>query len=259
MVPCRQYPPRLGKALIDGYMQACAHPFRRDLRKKYDLDAGKSDRELFHDYPLTDDQWWESGIQNVFFYLYGCKSLQIPDSWLPTMNMFKWQLTRLIVPRMQLSIDNFLYLGLVVFPCPQLCHQTSIHFHPNWLGSCTWGRTCPEERPELSGLNAQNLDHETPAKTHKTTANFHKRAQKKKSSKCIFLKPWHLGSLPQKRWLRVSTTFHTSAYSQIMCPLAASALCAWKGHVLWEIPGKLGINEMNHNSTLIIHESSVNF
>lgn len=240
MVPCRQYPPRLGKALIDGYMQACAHPFRRDLRKKYDLDAGKSDRELFHDYPLTDDQWWESGIQNVFFYLYGCKSLQIPDSWLPTMNMFKWQLTRLIVPRMQLSIDNFLYLGLVVFPCPQLCHQTSIHFHPNWLGSCTWGRTCPEERPELSGLNAQNLDHETPAKTHKTTANFHKRAQKKRVANAFF---WNLGIwdlYPKKDGFGFQPPF-TLAHTVRLCAHLLHQLCVHERVMFCEkFQGNLG-------------------
>lgn len=124
-----------------------------------------------------------------------------------------------------------------------------LHLRKNMPSRKTWAERA--QRAEFGPRNAR--------KNPQNDRKFPQTSAKKKSSKCIFLKPWQLGSLPQKRWLRVSTTFHTSVYSQIMCPLAASALCAWKGHVLWEIPGKLGINEMNHNSTLIIHESSVNF
>ena len=136
--------------------------------------------------------------------------------------------------------------------------------HPSTSTPTGWGLALEEERAQKKDLSWAGSTRriwttKRPQKPTKRPQISTNECKKKKSSKCIFLKPWHLGSLPQKRWLRVSTTFHTSAYSQIMCPLAASALCAWKGHVLWEIPGKLGINEMNHNSTLIIHESSVNF
>lgn len=94
----RQYPPGVGHALLKSYLKSCKGPFRRDLRKKYELDETLTDRQLFEVYPLVDDQWFDASLAETFFYLYGCSSLCIPDSWQSTMETFKNQLVSLVAP-----------------------------------------------------------------------------------------------------------------------------------------------------------------
>ena len=68
------------------------------LRHRPSVDPLKSDRELFASLPLGDP-WVESGIHHVFKYLWNCKYVSIPDSWLDTMKQFNAELTQ-VVPRL---------------------------------------------------------------------------------------------------------------------------------------------------------------
>ncbi len=64
---------------------------------KYKLPAGLTDRELFAQYPLRGDQWQDAGLVETFFYVLGCKSLMMPDSWV-TILQFKEDLADLLAP-----------------------------------------------------------------------------------------------------------------------------------------------------------------
>ena len=94
----RRYPSGFGMALLNGYLKSCEGEFRRDLRKKFELDPSMSDREIFNRYPLLPDQWMDASLPDIFFYLYGCNHLVIPDSWQDSIDGFKNQLIELIVP-----------------------------------------------------------------------------------------------------------------------------------------------------------------
>lgn len=71
---------------------------RRDLRVKYKLADGLTDRELFAKYPLCRDQWQDAGLVETFFYVLGCHALEIPDSWLETILEFKRELVDMLAP-----------------------------------------------------------------------------------------------------------------------------------------------------------------
>lgn len=51
----------------------------------------RTDRELFEQEPLGDP-WVDAGMQHVWAYLWNCKHLKIPDSWLGTMRKFNQEL-----------------------------------------------------------------------------------------------------------------------------------------------------------------------
>ena len=105
----RRYPSGFGMALLNGYLMSCEGEFRRDLRKKFDLDPSMSDREIFNMYPLLDDQWMGASLPEIFFYLYGCNRLVIPDSWQESMDDFKNQLVSLIVSRSSWNPETLLF------------------------------------------------------------------------------------------------------------------------------------------------------
>lgn len=60
---------------------------RASLRQKALLNATSTDKELFEAMELGDT-WPESGIIQVWFYLYRNTHLQLPDSWQDTMRRF---------------------------------------------------------------------------------------------------------------------------------------------------------------------------
>ena len=64
----RRYPSGFGMALLNGYLKSCQGEFRRDLRKKFELDPSMSDREIFNRYPLLADQWMDAPLPEIFFY-----------------------------------------------------------------------------------------------------------------------------------------------------------------------------------------------
>ena len=68
------------------------------LRHRPNVDMRSTDRELFAKTPLGDP-WLESGIHHVFKYLWNCKHVKIPDTWLHTMKEFNEELTQ-VVPRL---------------------------------------------------------------------------------------------------------------------------------------------------------------
>ena len=189
LMSLRRYPSGLGKALIEGYLQSCSRPFRRDLRKKYALSSKLTDREIFAKYPLCQDQWFDAEIASVFFYLYGCKSLKIPESWESAIVSFKNELTDLMVSWFSWVVPNFLknQFGLQFTPCSLLGTRFVFFLDPLQLftplgptAARAPGKGWYTARPRVMGSNAQKWDHETSAKTHETPTNFHKRPQKKK-------------------------------------------------------------------------------
>jgi hypothetical protein len=119
----RRYPSGFGMALLNGYLKSCEGEFRRDLRKKFELDPSMSDREIFNRYPLLADQWMDASLPEIFFYLSGCNHLVIPDSWHDSMDDFKNQLVNLIVSCSSWNPKTLLFgVGFSSLqPVPTLC------------------------------------------------------------------------------------------------------------------------------------------
>ena len=90
----RIYTAEFGRNLQKCYDSWCALPAkdRADLRVRRSVDATKTDKELFEEYPLGD-LWIESGIHEVYFYLAGCKYCQ-------TLACAIWQYVQFVFPGM---------------------------------------------------------------------------------------------------------------------------------------------------------------
>lgn len=71
-----------------------------------------TDKELFRDYPCHPDQWFDADLPSAFWYLYGSRSLNIPDSWKDVMTDFTIELKRAVVPAL---IELDISLNLRVF------------------------------------------------------------------------------------------------------------------------------------------------
>jgi len=67
----------------------------RDLRHKANVNTRLTDRELFQQAPLQDP-WIDAGLLDVWKYLWKCKYVKIPDSWLETMKEFDMEVTRVV-------------------------------------------------------------------------------------------------------------------------------------------------------------------
>jgi len=100
-----------GKRLLEAYKETIKEPPRKDLRRKFALSPLKSDKELFHEYPLADDQWFDADLPESFWYLAGSKSLVIPDSWNDVISDFKKHLQKACVPQLNFNarLKNQLY------------------------------------------------------------------------------------------------------------------------------------------------------
>lgn len=81
------------KALWEGRRGIPGH-----LRHRGHVNPALSDREVFERAPLGDP-WVDAGMQHVWKYLWKCKHVDIPDSWIQAMRDFDKELTR-VVPRL---------------------------------------------------------------------------------------------------------------------------------------------------------------
>ena len=64
--------------LCDLYEDRGLH--RPDLRHKYPVDLGKSDKDLFAELPMGDI-WIDAKLHQVWVYLFTNRRLKVPDSW----------------------------------------------------------------------------------------------------------------------------------------------------------------------------------
>mgnify|MGYP001817807468 CR=1 FL=1 len=78
----RVYPEKFALNLMKAYENWCTRPAaeRADIRGRISVNLKKTDKELFQDLPLGD-LWLESGIHEVFLYLYNSKHCQRPASF----------------------------------------------------------------------------------------------------------------------------------------------------------------------------------
>ena len=86
----RAYPSGFAQRVFDLHMQ-CRMKGAGLLRQKAPVDTSKTDRELFEELSLGD-RWCDAGLVELFFYLLQSRTLEIPDSWVPTMQSFKAEL-----------------------------------------------------------------------------------------------------------------------------------------------------------------------
>ena len=86
----RKYPKGFGKRLVEAYVESTfATPaFRADLRRKYDLLAGKDLPQVFQAYPCNLDQWEDAKMADVFDYIWCYKNCDIPAEWTTAMKAF---------------------------------------------------------------------------------------------------------------------------------------------------------------------------
>lgn len=96
--PARCYPEGFARRLLA--LWEGRRGVQRDLRHKATLNTRLTDRELFQQAPLQDP-WIDAGLLDVWKYLWECKYVKIPDSWLETMKEFDAEVTR-IVPYLNL-------------------------------------------------------------------------------------------------------------------------------------------------------------
>lgn len=83
----RVYPPGFGQRLLEVFNTAGQKEVRRDLRKCYAVDPGKTDRENFLAYP-DGDSWGDAELISVCKYIANYKGLAVPNSWEPTMKEY---------------------------------------------------------------------------------------------------------------------------------------------------------------------------
>lgn len=153
----RIYTATFGKNLLKAYTSWLAQPVgdRADLRGREAVDLSLSDKEIFEGLQ-GEDEWIESGMHEVFEYLYRGTSLvfldlhgvefllagmvgeskfthaaprRIPDTWQPVMSDYATQL-REKAPRWH-QLSRHIYpgrtLGVKVIQDPLLCcYQTEI-------------------------------------------------------------------------------------------------------------------------------------
>ena len=72
-------------------MPTCMH-----TRRKPDVPAGQTDRELFSSMPLNDT-WDDADLLSCFDYLWKSSSTVIPESWQETMTQFEIEFRRAVV------------------------------------------------------------------------------------------------------------------------------------------------------------------
>lgn len=98
------YPEGFAKRLLQCWEGRRALPGH--LRHKHYVDTSLTDRELFAKMPFTD-AWVDASMCEVWKYLYHCKHVVIPNSWVDTMATFDKEITdHVCVPDDQLQEYN---------------------------------------------------------------------------------------------------------------------------------------------------------
>lgn len=112
MIHLREYPVGFGKRLLEAYHVSCSEPPRKDLRRKFALAPNRTDKELFMQYPMGQDQWFDAALPETFWYLYGSRSLTIPDSWVNVTKDFAMKLQEVCVPYLFMYVRSLCHMCL---------------------------------------------------------------------------------------------------------------------------------------------------
>ena len=111
------------------------------LRHRPKVDLTQTDKELFENIPLGDP-WAESGIHHVFKYLWNCKHVEIPDSWLHTMKQFNAELSQVVPRRLNwISLYPKKNHGLKIWIIVRFGVHTGSHIY-----ACTSAQVCVSEQ-----------------------------------------------------------------------------------------------------------------
>ena len=88
----RCYPEGFALRLLELYEGRRSFPLH--LRHREAVDPTLTDRQIFARMKIGDP-WIDANMHHVFKYLYNCPKVRIPDSWIPEMQRFDDELTRL--------------------------------------------------------------------------------------------------------------------------------------------------------------------
>lgn len=81
----RCYPEGFARRLCDLFEGRKGFP--EHLRHKRPVNLKMSDKDLFQSLPVGD-LWLDGCMHQVWFYIYACKHVHIPDSWVVVMEEF---------------------------------------------------------------------------------------------------------------------------------------------------------------------------